>query len=235
METRGEIYVFQEWEWIFLKPFLWEMQQTPDVRTRSASPWRPTTTARTWRWSTTSSTTWRGLRVGSAYLWVTWWRGCTTTTIGKDTWRGYLNWFWNRQDKEPLYGSCFCPCSKQTQTKTACYLLLRLQILSILLKSFVIWNLNSVPETVQISCISILDSRANILSKQSSLLSSGSRGSGHESVVIDSHSDSRVSPVYRDINSFRPSLMWSIVNASNIVIERALWTLDLRPVAIIWG
>ena len=39
--------------------------------------------------------------------------------------------------------------------------------------------------------------RANILSKQSSLLSSGSRGSGHESVIIDSHSDSRVSPDHR--------------------------------------
>lgn len=36
------------------------------------------------------------------------------------------------------------------------------------------------------------NNRANILSKQSSLLSSGSRGSGHESVIIDSHSDSRV-------------------------------------------
>ena len=36
---------------------------------------------------------------------------------------------------------------------------------------------------------------ANILSKQSSLLSSGSRGSGHESVIIDSHSDSRVSSI----------------------------------------
>ena len=82
---------------------------------------------------------------------------------------------------------------------------------------------------VKISCVSILDSRANILSKQSSLLSSGSRGSGHESVIIDSHSDSRVSPVYRDINSFRPSLIWSIVTASTIVIERS--TLHTRHAA----
>lgn len=32
-------------------------------------------------------------------------------------------------------------------------------------------------------------SNANMLTKQSSLLSSGSRGSGHESVIIDAHSE----------------------------------------------
>ena len=64
------------------------------------------------------------------------------------------------------------------------------------------------------------------LSKQSSLLSSGSRGSGHESVIIDSHSDSRVSSFSgfypRDVNSFRRRLAQLFVQKSKFDLRRIL-------------
>ena len=73
---------FLKSEWTFLKPLCWEMHQPLAVRTKSANPWRLTTTTRTWRWSMTSSMTSRGWRAGSGSPLVTWWPGSTTTTTG---------------------------------------------------------------------------------------------------------------------------------------------------------
>ena len=54
------------------------------------------------------------------------------------------------------------------------------------------------------------DNRVQSLTKQSSLMSSGSRGSAPESVIIDTHSDSRVSNIIIIISSIIMIILTSV-------------------------